>query len=46
MAKKNKVVSVRVTDGFHAKLQRLARKDGRSKADWIRRRITADASKA
>ena len=46
MAKKTKVVSVRVTEGFFAKLQRLARRDGRSKADWIRRRITVEASKS
>jgi predicted DNA-binding protein len=46
MAKKNKIVSIRVTEGFNSKLQRLARKDGRTKADWIRRRITAEAKSA
>lgn len=43
MQKKTKIVSVRVTESSDAKLQRLARKEGRSKADWIRRRIFADA---
>lgn len=45
MEKKTKVVSLRVTEGFNKKLQRLARKDGRSKADWIRRQILADVNK-
>ena len=44
MQKKIKIVTVRVTEGLNARVQRLARKDGRTKADWIRRRIEAAAA--
>lgn len=44
MAKKIKVLTVRVTEGFDARLKRLARKEKRSKADWIRLRMEAAAA--
>jgi predicted transcriptional regulator len=45
MAKKSKVLTVRVTEAFAARLDRLARKRKRSRAQVIRLSIEAAAGK-